>query len=95
MLRKKESAKEVAALVRELVTPILVLPFVLAAWCLGAELSLLGEFPATGVLSHWMIWAGIGTLGLMAAARMRPSEKQNRQGMDPAGSEYRWNRFNV
>ena len=93
MLRHRENAMEVAALARELVTPMLVLPFVLAAWCLGAELQFFGEFPATGVLSHWMIWAGIGALGLAAAARMRSGEKENRQGsVDPAGSDYRWNR---
>lgn len=91
MLRSRENAIEVAALARELVTPMLVLPFVLSAWCLGAELRFLAGFPATGVLSHWMIWAGIGALGLLAGARMRPSEKKNRQGVDPAGSsEYHW-----
>ena len=71
--RNKENAVEVAALARELVTPMLVLPFVLAAWCLGAELRFLGEFPATGVLSHWMIWASIGILGLRAFSKHRPS----------------------
>ena len=74
MQRSKQSAMEVAALARELVTPMLVLPFVLSAWCLGSEMQFLSGFPATGILSHWMIWAGIGTIGLMAATRLRSTQ---------------------
>jgi len=74
MRQSKASAIEVAALARELVTPMLVLPYVLSAWCLGSELRFLSDFPVTGVLSHWMIWAGIGTIGLMAAGKLRLTE---------------------
>jgi hypothetical protein len=43
-----------------LLAPIGLLPFVLAIWCLGADLGWMGDFPVHGTLSHWLIWAGIG-----------------------------------
>ena len=43
-----------------LLAPISVLPFLLAIWCLGADLGWTAGFPVQGALSRWMIWAGIG-----------------------------------
>ena len=43
-----------------LLAPISLLPFVLAAWCLSADLGWTASFPVPGILSRWIIWAGIG-----------------------------------
>jgi hypothetical protein len=43
-----------------LLAPISLLPFVLAVWCLGADLGWMADFPVGGTLSRWIIWAAIG-----------------------------------
>ncbi len=56
-----------------LLTPVGLLPFVLAVWCLGADLGFATGFPVHGVLSRWLIWAAIGALFQLAVRSYRKS----------------------
>lgn len=54
-----------------LLAPVGLLPFVLATWCLGADLGWVSGFPVDGILSRWMIWAAIGVLFQFAVRAYR------------------------
>jgi len=58
----QKSLSHAAELLGEFLTPISVLAFVLAAWCLGADLRWTSEFPLGGIVSRWMVWTAIGGL---------------------------------
>jgi hypothetical protein len=68
--RTVASTREVAPLVRELLIPVTVIPFIMAAWSLGADLRLTGEFPLPGIMSRWMVWTGIGLVFYYCASRL-------------------------
>lgn len=58
----QKSLSHVMELLGEFLTPISVIAFALAAWCLGADLRWTNEFPIGGIVSRWMVWTGIGGL---------------------------------
>jgi hypothetical protein len=54
------ATRKYAPLFLALLAPVSLLPFLLAVWCLGADLGWTAGFPVQGTLSHWLIWAAIG-----------------------------------
>ena len=81
MEESRKAALEVADLVGELFTPLTIfIPFVLAAWCLGSELQILGDFPLSGVLAHWMLWTAVGTSAILAKRTMDQRNSNKTQG---------------
>lgn len=63
--------RKYAPLFVALLAPIGLLPFILAVWCLGADLGWTADFPVRGMLSHWLIWAAIGAAFQFAARSYR------------------------
>jgi hypothetical protein len=64
----QQSLSHAVALLGEFLTPISVIAFALAVWCLGADLRWTNEFPLRGVISRWMVWTGIGgTLSFLSS----------------------------
>ncbi len=65
--------RKYAPLFLALMTPVAITPFVFAAWCLGADLGVTADFPARGMLSRWLIWAGLGAVLQIAVRAYRKS----------------------
>jgi hypothetical protein len=65
--RKVGKNRHLALAVGGLLTPAAVLAYVLAAWCLAADLGVAGSFAIRGVFSHWQLWIA-GAVLLSAAA---------------------------
>jgi hypothetical protein len=39
-----------------LLAPLVLMAYVLGFWRLASDMELAGEFPFSGLLSHWQIW---------------------------------------
>ena len=49
--------KKLALIAAAFLTPAALLAFVLACWCLAADLSIAQGFAiASGIFSHWQVW---------------------------------------
>jgi hypothetical protein len=62
------TSQQAANMMALLLSPLTVLAYVFAAWRLGADMDVAGEFPIpTGLFSHWLVWVAIGA-GLQTTA---------------------------
>jgi hypothetical protein len=58
----------------QLMTPVAVAGYLLAAWRLGADLNWLGDFfISKGLLSRWQVWLALGVVTQLAANQMKRS----------------------
>lgn len=55
-----QRTQEIAPVFRHFLMPIAVAGYALAAWRLGADLNLTGEFfISRGLFSHWQVWLAL------------------------------------
>jgi hypothetical protein len=64
--------KQFPLLAGQLMGPIALTGYILAAWRLGADMNWLGEFfISKGLLSKWQVWLALAAATQVAAAQMR------------------------
>jgi len=65
--RRRGKNRRLAAAVGALLIPIALMAYVLSLWRLASDLGMAGEFPISGLFSHWQVWLGVA-FGLSFAA---------------------------
>jgi DMSO/TMAO reductase YedYZ heme-binding membrane subunit len=81
--------RHIAGAVAALLTPAAVVAAVIAAWRIGSDIGLTGQFAFTdGVFSHWQIWIAIAAVLQFAASLLNRYARQRehasvRQALQP------------
>ena len=66
------TSRQLAPLVGQLMTPVALTGYLMAAWRLGADLNWFGDFfISRGLLSRWQVWAALAAATHMAGNQMR------------------------
>jgi hypothetical protein len=65
--RRRGKNRRLAGAVAALLVPTALMAFVLALWRLASDMGMAGEFPITGLFSHWQVWIAVA-LGLSFTA---------------------------
>jgi hypothetical protein len=58
--RQRGKNRHVALAMGSLLIPAALMAYVLALWRLGSDMGVAGEFPFSGLFSHWQVWIGVG-----------------------------------
>ena len=76
-----DSTKQFVPLAGQLMTPVALAGYLMAAWRLGADLNWFGDFfIARGLLSRWQVWAGLAAAAHYAGSRMRGLDRERPAG---------------
>jgi hypothetical protein len=54
--RKSGKNRHVALALSALLAPVILMTYVIGFWRLASDMGLAGEFPFSGIFSHWQIW---------------------------------------
>jgi hypothetical protein len=54
--RRSGKNRHVALAFSALLAPVVLMAYVIGFWRLASDMELAGEFPFSGLLSHWQIW---------------------------------------
>lgn len=72
--RSVADPKQFGPLVGQLMTPVALTGYLLAAWRLGADMNWLGEFfISKGLLSRWQVWLALAAATQAAANHIKRS----------------------
>jgi hypothetical protein len=74
MYKSIGDAKQFGPIVGQLMTPVALTGYLLAAWRLGADMNWLGDFfISKGLLSRWQVWLALAAATQVAANQMKRS----------------------
>lgn len=65
--RQRGKNRHLALAMGSLLIPAALMAYVLALWRLGSDMGAVGEFPFSGIFSHWQVWIGVGAALQLAA----------------------------
>jgi hypothetical protein len=54
--------RHVASALSALLAPVVLMAYVLGFWRLASDMGLAGEFPFSGLFSHWQVWIPLAAL---------------------------------
>src|ERR1700722_1139598 len=63
-IQRKRTGKNrhVASAIGSLLAPVILMAYVLGFWRLASDMGLAGEFPFSGLFSHWQVWIPLGAI---------------------------------
>lgn len=71
--------KQVASVLGLVLTPVVLTGYVMAAWRLGADLDLTGEFfISQGLLSRWQVWLALAAAAHIGVRRLNKAAPGDR-----------------
>jgi hypothetical protein len=60
--RKPGKNRHVASALSALLVPVALMAYVLGLWRVASDMGLAGEFPFSGLFSHWQVWIPLAAL---------------------------------
>lgn len=69
--RKPGKNRNAAYAIGSLLVPVALMAYVLGFWRLGSDMGLAGEFPFSGLFSHWQVWIPLGAMLHFGASALK------------------------
>ena len=69
--RRPGKNRHVASALSALLAPVVLMVYVLGIWRLAADMGLAGEFPFSGLFSHWQVWIPLAAMLHIGAAMLK------------------------
>jgi hypothetical protein len=69
--RRSGKNRHVALALSALLAPVVLMTYVLGFWPLASDMGFVGEFPFSGLFSHWQIWIPLAAALHFGAAALK------------------------
>ena len=63
--------RHIASALSALLAPVVLMAYVLGFWRLASDMGLAGEYPFSGLFSHWQVWIPLAALLHIGTSTLR------------------------